>query len=311
MPLVRSTEVLQYAREARFAVGAFNADNMEILQAIIEAAEEERAPVILQVSGPTILYAGLTLPAAMVRTLAEEVDIPVVLHLDHGISFAQNVHALRTGFTSLMFDGSRLPYEENITITTQVVQMAHSAGIPVEAELGKVLQTGVTAREVANAMTEPDEAADFVQRTGCDSLAVAIGSIHAMTDRHAELDIDRVRTISEQVAIPLVLHGSSGVKHESILEAIAYGVCKVNVSTYLKQAFVDALRDAMQAEPAEVDFRKLFTPAREAVKERVREKLRLFGASGRISGTGVFRSPPVQRRGGTGNTSGETSGGVD
>ncbi len=296
MPLVRSTEVLQYAQEARFAVGAFNADNMEILQAIVEAAAEERAPVILQVSEPTIRYAGLTLPAAMVRTVAEEVDIPVVLHLDHGVSFAQNVHALRAGFTSLMFDGSRLPYAENIAITTQVVQMAHIAGISVEAELGKVLQTGVTAEEVADAMTEPDEAEDFVRRTSCDSLAVAVGSIHAMTDRQADLDIDRVHAISVRTGIPLVLHGSSGVKHESVLAAIAYGVCKVNVSTYLKQAFVAALRSAMQADPTEVDFRRLFTPAREAVKERVREKLRLLGASGRISGTGAFRSPPVQRR---------------
>ena len=306
MPLVRSTEVLQYAREARFAVGAFNADNMEILQAIIEAAEEERAPVILQVSEPTIRYAGLTLPAAMVRTIAEEVDIPVVLHLDHGVSFAQNVHALRAGFTSLMFDGSRLPYEENVAITAQVVQLAHIGGISVEAELGKVLQTGVTAEEVAGAMTEPEEAENFVRRTNCDSLAVAVGSIHAMTDRQADLDIPRVRAISERVGIPLVLHGSSGVKHESVLAAIACGVCKVNVSTYLKQAFVDSLRAAMRADPTQVDFRTLFAPAREAVKERVREKLRLFGASGRISRTGAFRSPPVQRRGAAVNNTGSS-----
>ncbi len=297
MALVRSTEVLAYAQEAHFAVGAFNADNMEMLQAIVEAAEEERAPVILQVSEPTVRYAGLTLPAAMVKQVAAEVTVPVVLHLDHGTSFEQNVHALRAGFTSLMFDGSRLPYEENVAITRRIADMAHIAGLAVEAELGKVLQTGATPEEVAAAMTDPDQAADFVARTGCDSLAVAVGSIHAMKGREADLDLERIRAIHERVGLPLVLHGSSGVKHDSITAAIALGVCKVNVSTYLKQAFVSTLRAELAAAPDEVDFRVLFIPAREAAKERVREKLRLFGASDRISGTGRFRSPPVQRRG--------------
>ena len=296
MPLVRSTEVLAAAAAGKFAVGAFNADNMELLQAIIEAAEEERAPVILQVSEPTVAYAGLTLPAGMVKIAAAEVSIPVVLHLDHGLSFEQNVHALREGFTSLMFDGSRLPYEENVAITSRIVQMAHVAGVPVEAELGKVLQTGATPDEVLNAMTDPDQAADFVHRTGCDSLAVAVGSIHAMTAREAALDLGRVQAVAERVGRPLVLHGSSGVRDESVVGAIERGVCKVNVATYLKQAFVGEIRAALAAAPDEVDFRKLFLGGREAAKERVREKLRLFGASGRISGTGAFRSPPVQRR---------------
>mgnify|MGYP000499626390 CR=1 FL=1 len=296
MPLVRSTELLHYACQARFAVGAFNADTMEIVQAIIEAAAEERAPVILQVSEPTIRYAGLALPVAMVKAAAAEVDIPVVLHLDHGDSFAQNVHALRAGFTSLMFDGSRMAYADNVAITRQVVHMAHAVGIPVEAELGKVLQHGATPEDVVDAMTDPDEAADFVARTGCDSLAVAVGSVHAMTDQAAALDIARVRAIAARVDIPLVLHGSSGVQPESVREAIACGVCKVNVSTYLKQAFVIELRAAMTASPTEVDFRRLFAPAREAAKARVREKLRLFGASGRIAETGDFRSPPTLHR---------------
>ncbi|MGC9468486.1 MAG: class II fructose-bisphosphate aldolase [Anaerolineae bacterium] len=299
MTLVRSTEILGYALEAHFAVGAFNADNMEMVQAIVEAAEEERAPLILQVSEPTVRYAGLLLPSAMVKAIAAEATIPIVLHLDHGMSFEQNVLALRVGFTSLMFDGSRLPYEDNVATTRRIVEMAHVAGVPVEAELGKVLQAGATPAEVEAAMTDPDQAADFARRTGCDSLAVAVGSIHAMTSRDAELDLARIRAIQEEVALPLVLHGSSGVKHESVRGAIELGVCKVNVSTYLKQAFVGTIRSELAAAPEEVDFRVLFTPAREAAKERVREKLRLFGASGRISETGAFRSPPVQRRGAT------------
>jgi fructose-bisphosphate aldolase, class II len=296
MPLVRSLEVLAAAAAGRFAVGAFNADNMEMLQAIVEAAEEERAPVILQVSEPTVAYAGLTLPAGMVKIVAAEVSVPVVLHLDHGLSFEQNVHALRAGFTSLMFDGSRLPYEENVAITSRIVRMAHVAGIPVEAELGKVLQSGASPQQVLDAMTDPEQAADFVTRTRCDSLAVAVGSIHAMMARDAALDLERVRAVAERVGLPLVLHGSSGVRDESVVEAIERGVCKVNVATYLKQAFVGEIRAALAAAPDEVDFRKLFVGGREAAKERVREKLRLFGASGRISGTGAFRSPPVQRR---------------
>ncbi|MDX9832441.1 MAG: class II fructose-bisphosphate aldolase [Anaerolineae bacterium] len=284
MPLVSSRELLERARKGRYAVGAFNADNMEMLQAIVEVAEEERAPVIVQVSEPTIRYAGLSMPAGMVRIAATAARVPVVLHLDHGTGLEQNVHALQAGFTSLMFDGSRLPYEENVAITRSVVRAARAASVPVEAELGRVLNNGATPREVAAAMTDPRQAADFVARTGCDSLAVAAGSVHAMTGSSAELDVDRLRAISRRVGIPLVLHGASGVTDASVLEAMAAGVCKVNVATYLKQGFVESLRAAMAAHPDEVDFRRLFAPAREAVKERLRVKMRLFGASGRANG---------------------------
>lgn len=283
MPLVDSKGILEHARKARFAVGAFNADNMEMLQAIVEAAEEERAPVILQVSGGTIEYAGLSMAAAMIKAAAAQVDVPVVLHLDHGKGLEQNMRCLREGFTSLMFDGSALPYEENVAQTARLAKIAHSVGIPLEAELGMVLQTGATPQEVEAAMTDPDQARDFVQRSGCDALAVAIGSVHAMRGRGAELDNERLRAISDRVDVPLVLHGSSGVKHESVVEAIQNGICKVNVATHLRQGFVAGMREALEAMPDEVDFRKLLAPAREAAKERVREKMRLFGSSGRIT----------------------------
>lgn len=281
MPLVSSRELLERAQEGRYAVGAFNADNMEMLQAIVQVAEEERAPVIVQVSEPTIRYAGLSLPAGMVRIAAAEARVPVVLHLDHGTGLEQNVRALREGFTSLMVDGSRLPYEENVATTQDVVRVAHAAGVPVEAELGRVLNNGASPREIAEAMTDPEQAADFVARTGCDSLAVAAGSVHAMTGSTADLDLQRLRSIHRHTQVPLVLHGSSGVTDRSILAAIDAGVCKVNVATYLKQGFVQSLRAEMDAHPDEVDFRRLFAPAREAVKERIRVKMRLLGASGR------------------------------
>jgi len=283
MPLVASKELLEYARAARFAVGAFNADNMETVQAVIEAAQEERAPVILQVSRPTINYASLAMAAGIVKIAASQVDVPVVLHLDHGNSFEQNARCLGEGFTSLMFDGSGLPYEENVAQTAKIVELAHITGIPVEAELGTVLQVGATPEEVVTAMTDPDLALDFVRRTGCDSLAIAVGSIHGMKERTADLDVNRVRTIYEKVSIPLVLHGGSGIRDESVRAAIENGICKVNVGTFLKQGFVTGMYKAFEAMPHEIDFRKFLTLAREAAKECVREKIRLFKSSGRIS----------------------------
>jgi len=282
----------------RFAVGAFNANNMEMVQAIIETAQEERAPVILQVSQGAIRYAGLDYAVGLVKIAANQVDVPVVLHLDHGTSFEQNVLCLRAGFTSLMFDGSKLPYEENVAITRKVCEIAHIVGIPVEAELGRVLQStdGVTLEEVEAAMTDPDQAKQFIELTGADSLAVAVGSVHAMKSRQADLDISRIEAIRQQAGVPLVLHGSSGVKHESVLEAIEHGICKVNVATYLNQAFVRGMRDGFDKHPDEVDPRKYLSISRENIKEAVRGKVRLFGSNERIDSGGGFKSPPRQYR---------------
>ena len=201
MPLVSSEEMLQAALEGHYAVGAFNANNMEQVQGIVEAGVEERAPVILQASQGAIRYAGLTCVVAIVRAVAEEADVPVVLHLDHGTDFDQNIRCLRAGFTSLMYDGSKRPYQENVEITSRVVRIAHVCGIPVEAELGQVLKStdNVTEEEVLAAMTDPEQAVDFVARTGCDSLAVAVGSVHAMESAEAELNIERLMAIQEAI----------------------------------------------------------------------------------------------------------------
>jgi len=294
MPLVNGKVVFEFARQNCFAVGSFNADNMEVMQAIIETAKEERAPVSLQLGPKSIGYAGLAMLAGMVKIAAAQVDVPVVLHLDHGTGFEQNLMCLREGFTSLMFDGSRLPYEENVAKTAKIVEIAHIAGVPLEAELGQVLQAGALPEQVAAAMTDPDQALDFVKRTGCDLLAVAVGSIHQMRGREADLDIPRIKAIYEWVRIPLVLHGSSGVKHESLAEAIEYGVTKINVATYIKDGFVSHLRKVMAEKPDEGDVRALLGPAREAAKVRVREKMRVFGASNRISSSGAFISPATR-----------------
>ena len=298
MALVTSKEILQLALEGRFAVGAFNANNMEMVQAIVEAAQEERAPVILQVSQGAIRYAGLDFAAGMVKIAADQADVPVVLHLDHGTSFEQNVLCLRAGFTSLMFDGSKLPYDENVAITKKVCDICHIIGIPVEAELGRVLQAkdGVTHEEVEAAMTDPDQAREFVDLTGADSLAVAVGSVHAMKARQAALDIPRIKAIRQKIGAPLVLHGSSGVRHDSVVEAIGHGICKVNVATHLNQAFVQGMREGFERHPNEVDPRKYLSISRDNVKEAVREKIRLFKSNDRIDSSGGFKSPPRQYR---------------
>ncbi len=297
MPLVTSKAMLEAALEGHFAVGAFNANNMEQIQGIIDAANEEKSPVILQVSQGAIDYAGLGFATAMVKVAAEEASVPVALHLDHGASFEQNVICLRAGFTSLMFDGSKLPYEENVAITAKIVEMASVVGIPVEAELGKVLQSRdkVTEEQVRAAMTDPDQAAEFIARTGISSLAVAIGSVHAMEAAEAELDIDRLKAIRAKVNIPLVLHGSSGVKESSEVEAIQYGICKINVATMLNQAFIKGILDGYAANPKNIDPRKWLVLSRDGVKEVVRSKMRLFGSSGTVTSSG-FVSPPTSHR---------------
>ncbi|MHB1318265.1 MAG: class II fructose-bisphosphate aldolase [Anaerolineae bacterium] len=297
MPLVTSKEMLEAALEGHFGVGAFNANNMEQIQGIIDAANEERSPVILQVSQGAIDYAGLGYATAMVKLAAEEATVPVALHLDHGASFEQNVICFRAGFTSLMFDGSKLSYEENVRITAKIVEFASIVAIPVEAELGKVLQSrdNVSEADVRAAMTDPDQAADFVARTGISSLAVAIGSVHAMQAAEAELDIERLKAIRAKVNIPMVLHGSSGVKESSEVDAIQHGICKINVATMLNQAFIKGILDGYAESPANIDPRKWLVRSRDGVKEVVRHKMRLFGSSGTVTAAG-FVSPPTSHR---------------
>jgi fructose-bisphosphate aldolase, class II len=297
MPLANGKAVLRAARAGGYAVGAFNADNLEFMQAVIQTAQEERAPVVVQIAPKTIKYIGLREVAGMVRLIAAQVDVPVVLHLDHGLGFEQNVQCICEGFGSLMFDGSRLPYEENVATTAKIAEVAHIVGLPVEAELGQVLQVGASPEEVAAAMTDPDLAADYVQRTGCDALAVAVGSIHQMRGREADLDIARIQAIYERVHTPLVLHGASGVKHECLQDAIEAGVTKINVATYIKEGYFTKARETLAAMPNEVDLRVLFAPAREAAKQRVREKMRVFGASNQITSSGAFRSPATAHQG--------------
>jgi len=283
MPLVTTKELLEKAMREKYAAGAFNANNIEMVQAIIEAAEEENAPVILQASQGAIKYAGLENVVAIVKNAAAIAKVPIALHLDHGTDYEQNVKCLRMGFTSLMFDGSKLPYEENVSITRKVVEMGHAVGVPVEGEIGKIAGTEdhITVSEVEASMTESEEALRFVQDTGVDSLAVAVGSVHRMKKKEAKLDHERIGKIAELVKIPLVLHGSSGVMDDEMKKGIKEGLCKINVATQLNMAFVEGMRKALNEKPEEVDPRKILRVSKELLKKVVKDRIRVFGCSGR------------------------------
>jgi fructose-bisphosphate aldolase class II len=287
MSLVTTKEMLKKAQKGRYAVGAFNANNMEIIQAIIETAEEEKAPAILQASQGAIDYAGLDNIVAMVKVLAEKVTVPIALHLDHGTDYYQNIKCLRAGFTSLMFDGSKLPFEENVKITKKVVEMAHTCDIPVEAELGQIGkmgdsdEPGVALEKVKETMADPYEAAKFVELTKIDFLAAAVGTIHGCRTPFAKLDIPRIEKIRELTDVPLVLHGASGVNDEEVRKGISAGICKINIDTRIRMIFTKKIREIIKMNPQEIDPRKLLGPAREVAKEVIRERMRVFGCSGK------------------------------
>lgn len=281
--LVNNEYLLKKAFEEKYAVGAFNANNLEQVQGIVAAAEEENSPVILQASQGAISYAGLDIISAIVLTMAKATKIPMSLHLDHGTSFEQNVRCLRAGFSSLMFDGSTLPFGQNVAITRKVVEIAHPVGVSVEGELGRVagIEDKLNAEEVKALHTHPEQAAEFVKLTGVDALAISVGSVHRMTVQEAVLDIERIKAIRNLTNIPLVLHGSSGVTDDSMKIAAKEGICKINVATALNMAFTQGMSMAFKAKPNEVDPRKILSTSREEVKKIVKQKIRIFGSNGK------------------------------
>ena len=278
MPFVTTGEMLKKAQAGGYAVGAFNAENLEMVQAIIAAAEAENAPVMIQTTPGTLKYAGPKCFAGLVSRFARDASVPVALHLDHGNSYELAEECAREGYTSLMIDGSKLPYEENIALTRRVVAMA--CGLPVEAELGTVggKEDGMEAKPQ---YTDPDQAADFVRQTGISSFAVAIGTAHGIYKGEPKLDLDRLSEVRERVDIPLVLHGTSGVPEDQVRACIARGICKVNYATELRQVFTAAVRKALSDLPDAFDPKKYLAEGRKAVQARVQELIRLLGSSGK------------------------------
>ncbi len=283
MAFVTNAELLARAMAGGYAVGAFNTNNLEITLSIVEAAVQERSPFILAVSPGAMKYAGVAYLAAIARVASDSTDVPMSLHLDHGTSLEEVKAALDHGFSSVMIDGSKLPFEENISLTRQAVEMARAAGASTEAELGRLVgvedQISVSEREAS--MTDPAQAAEFVERTGIDALAVSIGNAHGWYKGEPKLDFERLREIRTRVSIPLVLHGASGIPDDMIREACAIGVDKINIDTEVRDAFRQAVARFVSENPEQIDPRKILAPAREAMREVVARKMRLFGCAGR------------------------------
>lgn len=281
--LVTGREILEDAHKNNYAVGAFNVNNMEIVQAIIEAAEETNSPVILQASQGGIKYAGVEYIAELGKLAARNAKVPVVVHLDHGTDFDQVMLCIRHGFSSVMIDGSRFDLEENIAITKKVVEIAHAVGVSVEAELGKIggTEDNITVDEREATFTDPEEAKRFVEETNVDSLAIAVGTAHGPYKGEPKIDFERIKTIKELVNIPLVLHGSSGVPADSIEKAVSAGINKINIDTDLRIAFTNAIKDFLKKDPDNIDPRKILAPGKEAMKQVIIEKMHLFGSAGR------------------------------
>ncbi|KNF09748.1 fructose-bisphosphate aldolase Fba [Gottschalkia purinilytica] len=281
--LVTGRELLDDAQKNGYAVGAFNVNNMEIVQAIIEAAEETKSPVILQASQGGLKYAGVEYIAELAKIAARNASVPVAIHLDHGTDFNQIMKCIRYGFTSVMIDGSKYALEDNIAITKKVIEVASPVGVSVEAELGKIggTEDDITVDEREATFTDPDEAAKFVEETGVDSLAIAIGTAHGPYKGEPKLDFDRLKTIRERIAIPIVLHGSSGVPEESLKKAISIGVSKINIDTDVRMAFAKGVTKVITGNPNEYDPRKILGPAKEEMRKAIAEKMIIFGSNGR------------------------------
>ena len=284
MPLVTSKEMLLKAQGEGYAVCAFNAENMEMVQAIVAAAERLSSPVIIQTTPSTVDYAGLDYFYAMAAVAASAASVPVALHLDHGNSFALACRAIRAGYTSVMFDGSKYPFGENASLTAKVVELAKTVSIPVEGELGCVGGKEDDTEAGGSGYTVPEEAASFVGLTGVDSLAVGIGTAHGFYAGTPVLDVRRLSQIRELVPVPLVLHGATGLAGEAIVECIRRGICKVNFATELRAEFTKAVRKTLEQDSAVVDVKAYGKAARQAVMELAMRKIEITGSAHKSPG---------------------------
>ncbi|WP_350349249.1 class II fructose-bisphosphate aldolase [Agromyces sp. G08B096] len=279
MTLTRTADLLAEAAAAGRAVGAFNVLHLETAEALATAAERADLPVILQISENCVRYHGGLEPiAAATLAVADGSRARIAVHLDHAEDPELALRAIGLGFGSVMYDGAKLPFADNVAVTRRVVEAAHAADVAVEAELGEI--GGKDGAHAPGVRTDPAEAAAFVADTGVDALAVAVGSSHAMTERTALIDLELIERLREAVPVPLVLHGSSGVSDDLLVAGIRSGLVKVNVSTHLNRSFTGAVRDALAADPALVDSRKYLAAGREAIAVEAARLLELFALKG-------------------------------
>lgn len=280
MALVTTKEMLLDAQKNEYAVGAFNVENMEMVMAVVSAAEETKSPVIMQTTPSTVKYADFDYFYANVKVAAQKANVPVAIHLDHGNSFELAMKAYRTGYTSIMIDGSHGSFEENIALTKSVVDVCKNGNVPVEAELGKVGGKEDDLDGGDGGYTDPSQAKEFVERTGADSLAISIGTAHGVYKGEPKLDLNRLSQIREVVDIPLVLHGTSGVPDEVVTECVNRGICKVNYATDLRIAFTKGVKKVLDENPDTIDPKKYNSKGREEVKEYVKSKMIVVKSAG-------------------------------
>ncbi|CAG7635611.1 class II fructose-1,6-bisphosphate aldolase [Paenibacillus allorhizosphaerae] len=283
MTLVSSTPLLQAARANGYAVGAFNVHTLEMLQAVVEAAEEAQAPLILQSTVGTVKHLGAEYIVSAAETAAKRASVPIALHLDHCTDFDLIVQCIRAGYTSVMIDASMFPFQENAAMTKRVVEIARAAGVNVEAELGKVggVEDDIVVAENEALMADPDECKLFVEMTGVPTLAPAIGTAHGIYKGEPKIDFNRIQAIASQVAVPLVLHGGSGIPEEQVKRCVSLGMAKMNIATEIRIVFSDAIKAVFAQNPDENDPRKYMAPAKKAVKAAALEKIAMLGSAGR------------------------------
>lgn len=285
MALISSTDMLMEARKNGYCVGAFNVHTLEMLQAVVDAAEEANSPVILQSTVGTVKHLGADYIAAAAKVAADSRRIPIALHLDHCTDFSTIVRCIRAGYTSVMIDASQFPFEKNVELTQKVVELARSVGVNVEAELGKVggVEDHIVVADHDALLADPDECAAFVELTGVPTLAPAIGTAHGIYKGEPKIDFERIREIAKVVSIPLVLHGGSGIPETQVKRCISLGMSKMNVATELRIGFSNAIKAVFSENPVENDPRKYMVPAKQAVKELVLEKMRMCDSVNRAS----------------------------
>jgi len=281
MPLVSMNDFLPKAKAGKFAVGQFNMNNLEFAQATVDAAIEEQSPFIYGVSEGALKYMGIEFTVALARAAAEKSGLPIALHLDHGSSFEVAMKCIRAGFSSVMFDGSHYSLEENIRLTKEVVKAAHAMGVSVEGEMGTIggVEDDLSVDEADATLAKPEEAIRFFEETGVDCLAIAVGTAHGMYSAEPNIRHDIIEKVASAIPVPVVLHGGSGVPDEMIRKAIAAGVGKINVNTENQVACTAAIREVLAKDDKVIDPRKYLTPARKAMVEVIRSKIRLFGSN--------------------------------
>lgn len=280
--LTNTKEMLKKARDGGYAVGAFNAENAEMVFAIVAAAEKCKAPVIIQTTPSTLRYLPPACFAGIAEAAAKKASVPVALHLDHGDSLELVRACLEAGYTSVMLDGSRLPLEENASVTAQAVQLAQSFGACCEGELGAIGGKEDSLQVQADGYTDPDQAAQFAALSGVDSLAVAIGTAHGIYQTAPKLDLGRIPLLEAKTGLPLVLHGASGLSDMVVREAVAKGMAKVNFATELRQAFTKGVIAALRAEPQGFDPKNYLAQGRKNVQQMVEHRIQVCGGAGQV-----------------------------